>query len=203
MPVDPSGRRGPTKAQASGPRWRRVARYLETHRGFRRSPTVAAALPHSSEDARSPKESELRLVWVHDADLREPRVNPGLYDARGRFVCVPDLLDEEAGMVVEYDGEEHRSVRRHHADVHREDRCRRLGLEYCTVTAPDLRNVTGLVERLGATRARARFLPPVERPWRTGPRPGESPESLDEVLNHRERRSQELLRARGIYVLPW
>ena len=72
----------------------RVARYLETHRGFRRSPTVAAALPHSSEDARSPKESELRLVWVHDAKLPDPRVNPGLYDARGRFVCVPDLLDE-------------------------------------------------------------------------------------------------------------
>lgn len=181
----------------------RVAAYLATHTTYRRSSIIAAALAQSTESSRSPKESELRLVWIHDAGLPAPVVNPGLYDASGRFVCVPDLLDTEAGLVVEYDGEEHRSARRHHADVHREDRCRRLGLEYCTVTAPDLRDVPGLVERLRATRSRARFVPAGGRPWRTGPRPDESPESLDQVLDHRERRSAELWRARGTHVLPW
>jgi hypothetical protein len=181
----------------------RVGRYLDTHRGFRRSSLVATVLARSSERSRSPKESELRLAWVHDAGLPEPLVNSGLYDADGRFVAVPDLLDEEAGLVVEYDGEEHRSIRRHHADVHREDRCRRVGLEYCTVTAPDLHDLPRLVERLRATRARARFAPPGARRWRTGPRPDESPEQLDDVLDHRERRSRELYDARGIRVLPW
>lgn len=50
-------------------------------------------------------------------------------------MCTPDLFDDEAGLVVEYDGTEHRAARRHTRDVVREEQCRRLGLEYCKVTA--------------------------------------------------------------------
>ena len=116
---------------------RRVSAYLEG-RQLRWSHAVRAALGSASEGSRSPPESRLRLVWTRDAGLPEPWVNRRVEDLEGRLICVPDLFDEEAGMVVEYDGEEHRSVARHDHDVRREDRCRRAGLEYAAVTALDL-----------------------------------------------------------------
>jgi hypothetical protein len=177
----------------------RVAAYLTSHGSLRRLGVVRTALALASEHAMSPPESRLRLVWTHDAGLPAPWVNRRLEDARGRLICVPDLFDEVAGMVVEYDGEEHRSMGRHDRDVRREDRCRRAGLEYAAVTALDLHRVPALVDRLHATRARARFASPGARAWHLASRPS----SLDEDLEDLEWRSEELWRARGVRVLPW
>ena len=133
------------------------------------SPGVAAArraLAWASEHSRSPNESRLRLVWYLDAGLPVVRVNCPVHDRRGRLLGIADLLDEEAGLVVEFDGADHRRAGRHTDDVRREDGFRRHGLEVARVTGLDLRDgVQRVVDRLRAARRRSRFEPVERRPW--------------------------------------
>src|SRR3954447_802486 len=68
---------------------------------------MRAALDLASEDSRSPNETRMRLVWVLDAGLPVPAVNQPVYDLDGRLLGVADLLDVAAGVVGEYDGEDH------------------------------------------------------------------------------------------------
>ena len=88
-----------------------------------------------------------------------------LYDLDGTLICIPDLLDEEAGLVGEYDGAEHLTLRRRVKDDAREEACRRVGLEHVRFTGPDVRNPDRVVRRLLAARSRALFLPAGERRW--------------------------------------
>ena len=126
----------------------------------------------------------MRLVYELDAALPAPLVNRSVYDLRGRFICTADLFDEEAGMVVEYDGMEHRRARRHARDVRREDLCRRAGLEYAKITGPDMHELDLVVDRLRTTRARALLRPAGRRLWTlqgpSGQRPEESIEEREE-----------------------
>ena len=177
----------------------RVTSYLEGV-PLRRAGLVHEALSLAREGSRSPPETRLRLVWTQDAGLPEPWVNRRVEDLDGHLICNPDLFDEEAGTVVEYDGEEHRSAARHDHDVRRQERCRRAGLEYVVVTSRDLRRRPALVERLRRSRARSRFAAVGDRAWRLAPTPARS---LDDELDEREWRSEELWRARGVRVLPW
>lgn len=150
--------------------------YVARHTSWRRSRRLPHALELASEESRSPTETRLRLLWQLDAGLPPPLVNRPLLDRRNRQVCVPDLLDPEAGLVVEYDGAEHRTAARHTRDVRREDACRRLGLEYAAVTGIDMRDRDLVVDRILAARRRARFEPVEDRAWRVAP----APESLDQ-----------------------
>jgi Protein of unknown function (DUF559) len=73
-------------------------------------------------------ESRLRLIWVRGG-LPPPLVNVPVYDRHtGYLLGRPDLLDEEAGVVVEYDGAYHRSPDQHRADNSREHRLEQAGL---------------------------------------------------------------------------
>jgi hypothetical protein len=155
-----------------------MSSYVREHSSWRRSGRLPEALELAGEESRSPAETKLRLLWRLDAGLPEPLVNRPLLDLRDRQVCVPDLLDVEAGMVVEYDGAEHRTAARHTRDVRREDACRRLGLEYVAVTGIDMRERDRVVDRLLVARRRARFEPVEQRAWHPGP----APESLDRRL---------------------
>lgn len=158
------------------------AAYFDGRTRWRRSTVVAEALPLCSERSRSPAETRLRMVYELDARLPTPQVNRTVYDLSGRLLCVADLFDEEAGMVVEYDGAEHRKVRRHARDVRREDLCRRVGLEYAKVTGPDMHDVELVVDRLLTTRARALFRPAPQRLWTLQGPPGQRPEeSVEEI----------------------
>ena len=139
-------------------------------------------------------------MWTEDAGLPEPHVNRTVRTSSGRLVCVPDLFDEEAGLVVEYEGEEHRKIRRHASDAARHERCREVGLEYCMVTAPDMRRPDVVVRRLQAARARAAFTPVTERRWVVAPRDSVP---LDEVLDSREDMARQLWQHRGVRILPW
>lgn len=176
--------------------------YLAPRTRWRRAAQVAVALRHASERSRSPAESRLRLLWVVDARLPAPAVNREVFDRQGRLICVADLFDEEAGLVVEYDGSEHRKARRHSRDVAREEACRRVGLEYCKVTGPDLHTTPLVIERFRSTRSRARFLPPAERRWTLAFPPGRPREEpLDVKLEHRAWLEAELAR-RGLTPRP-
>jgi hypothetical protein len=48
-------------------------------------------------------------------------VNQDVFGPDGRRLCIADLFDAEAGMVVEHDGAEHPKAVRHSRDVARED----------------------------------------------------------------------------------
>jgi len=178
----------------------RMERFCAEHASWRRSGGAARALAHGDEYARSPRETRLRLLWTVDAGLPAPHVNRTIRGCDGALVCVPDLFDEEAGLVVEYDGEDHRERTRHAADAGRYERCRELALEYCMVTGPDMSAPTTVVRRLLGARQRLLFLPPSDRRWVIAPR---DTEPLDAYLDRRERFARELWEQRGVRIVPW
>ena len=98
-----------------------------------------------------------------------------MFDRGGRLLGYPDLFDPVAGLVGEYDGDDHRKARRHSADVGREARLRDVGLEVTRATAADVRDRDALVARIHAARNRARFEPPERRQWTLTPPPGWRP----------------------------
>jgi hypothetical protein len=164
-----------------------MERYVATHPGWQGVEQVRAALRLASEDSRSPNETRMRLVWVLDAALPRPLVNRPVFDLSGRLLGYPDLFDPVAGVVGEYDGAEHRRAHRHSRDVAREDHFRRAGLEYFTVTGPDLADPLMVVDRMLATRARAKWAAGADRRWTLEPPPDWEPErSLDELFAYRE-----------------
>lgn len=163
---------------------RRMALYLSAKQGWEGIQQCRDAVPLADEHSRSPQESRLRLVWVLDALRPRPLVNPPLFDLNGRLLGYPDLIDPVAGVVGEYDGEDHRDVAQHSSDVDREGRFRDHGLEVFRVTGPDLRKVEPVVERIHSSYRRVKRVPPERRTWTLTPPPWWSPpESLDELLN--------------------
>ena len=160
--------------------------YVATRVGWNGVPQVRAALELADERSRSPNETRVRLIWVLDCGLPRPLVNSPVWDLDGRLLGTADLLDEEAGMVIEFDGAEHRRARRHTRDVAREDRMRRAGLEYVKVTGLDLQHPDLVTDRMLSSRARARWLPAHERRWTLVPPPGWRPvPDLDELFARR------------------
>ncbi len=89
-------------------------------------------------NAASAPESRFRFVWVVEAGLARPAVNPILVDREGLVVASPDLWDPEAAMAGEYDGSQHRELRQHTADNEREENIERLGIAVVRATAIDL-----------------------------------------------------------------
>lgn len=146
-------------------------------------PLVRQALRLATNESRSPQESRMRLTWLLDAGLPAPVCNRPVFDLSGQLLGVPDLFDEEAGLVGEYDGADHRESTRHRSDVARQQRFRDHGLEYFAIVAGDLRDRSAAAQRMLNTRARAKFLPPESRAWTlTRPVWSPEPESLDEQL---------------------
>ena len=96
-------------------------------------------------------------------------MNCPVHDASGRLLGIADLLDVEAGLVIEFHGADHRRARRQTADVRKEERLRGVGLEVTGVTGLELPDRELVVRRLLVARSRAMFLPPSERLWM--PRP--------------------------------
>lgn len=147
-----------------------------------REPDVPAALRLASELSRSPNETMLRLIWLLLALLPRPLVNCPVYDREGRLLGIADLLDVVAGLVVEYDGAEHRRALRQAKDVAKEERLRRVGLEVTRVTGPDLHDPDLVVARLVSARSRARFEPESDRAWVARP---SNPDLHDRIMARR------------------
>jgi len=77
-------------------------------RHSRGSRAAARALPHVRQGAESRPETWLRLLLVR-AGLPEPTLAHDLYDSSGRWLARVDLYFAEQRVVVEYDGEHHRT----------------------------------------------------------------------------------------------
>jgi len=150
----------------------RLRRYAADNAGLPGVGLLISALDLADENSWSPNETRTRVVWRVEAGLPRPLVNRPVFDRHGRLLGYPDLLDEEAGLVCEFDGADHRRARRHSADVDREATFRRHLLEVTRVTGPDLSVPERVRSRLLAARSRARWLPESERPWTTTPPAG-------------------------------
>ena len=123
--------------------------------GLKGVPQARVAVPLVDGRAESGPESRLRYVWVIDAGLPVPLVNPIVVDGDGRFVARTDLLDPEAATVGEYDGGHHRGLQQHTSDNVREEDLEGLNLEVARSTALDLwPHRPRLVARLTAARRR-------------------------------------------------
>ena len=149
--------------------------FVAGHAGWDGVPVARQALDLADEGSASTPETCYRLVWELDAGLPRPLVNQPVFDLRGRLLGYPDLLDPIAGLVGEYDGDDHRRAARHSSDVGREAWFRDVGLEVTRATGADVRDRLALAARVRAARARARFEPPERRLWTLTPPPGWRP----------------------------
>lgn len=123
----------------------RVAGYRG--RGGRRA---REAIGWVREGAESPMETLLRLLLVR-AGLPEPELNVELYDGDGHFVARVDLLYREQRVVVEYDGDHHRTdTRQYERDIARSEAIQALGYRHIRIRA------AGVFEHPEATVTRVR-----------------------------------------------
>jgi hypothetical protein len=137
--------------------------------GWTGIPQCRKALVLGDENSWSPQEVAMRLIWTLDAELPRPHTNVPIFDRRGNLIGTPDLFDEEAGVVGEYDGPHHLDRGQRARDVRREEAFRNVGLEYLTTLAGDSANRHETARRMIATRNRALWLPESERAWTLQP----------------------------------
>jgi hypothetical protein len=106
-------------------------------KGYRGIQLVRDALVIASDRAESPRESEMRYYWL-ESGLPSPRVNPEVYDLRGRFMGRIDLLDDESGYGAEYNGHWHEMWDRPEKDRQRLAGLRSLNLTLDEFTSMDV-----------------------------------------------------------------
>jgi hypothetical protein len=126
----------------------RLAAQVTRSRGRRGHRKLVAAMPLLSDAAESPKESETRVLVV-TAGLPTPEVNVDVFDERGRFVARVDLLIREFRVVIEYEGDHHRTEKAQwRSDLARVGELESLGYVVIRVTAADLTSPAGLIARI-------------------------------------------------------
>ncbi|PRY17897.1 hypothetical protein [Kineococcus rhizosphaerae] len=116
----------------------RVEAYLATRSRLRDSARAPPALAHARPGVRSRQETRLRLVWTLDAGLPDPLVNHRVVDVEGRHLGRPDLLDEESGVVGEFDGSSHLGLATATVDHVRQEGLEAHGLLFCRFTGLDV-----------------------------------------------------------------
>jgi very-short-patch-repair endonuclease len=106
---------------------------------------------------RSAQESKLRLLLV-GAGLPEPEVNGEISSRTGEFVAESDLVYRRERVLVEYEGDYHRTDRaKWRSDIVRYERLQDLGWRIIRVTADDLAlRPAETVARVGAALAARR-----------------------------------------------
>jgi hypothetical protein len=99
--------------------------------GRRGARQARAAVARARPGARSPGETRLRVLYVQGLGVPTPLINPEVTDLAGRLLSLPDLLDLDAGVALEYDGARwtgteraagHRDPEQHREDNVREER---------------------------------------------------------------------------------
>jgi hypothetical protein len=133
-------------------------------------PQARRALQLADARSRSPRETQLRLLWVVGAGLPPLLSNVPVWTTSGVFLGQPDLLDAEAGLAMEHDGAQHRDLANHTADNAREERLERAGLRVIRFTILDLRDRAGCVRRMRMERARRLGRDTSRETWWVDPR---------------------------------
>ena len=123
------------------------------------------ALDDMEENAWSPAEVAMRVVWLEKAGLPRPLCNRPVFDLGGRHIGTPDLFDPIVGLVGECDSALHLEGAQRARDVQREGLFRAAGLEYVTMLSADLARPGAFVTRLREAYARAARQPASDRAW--------------------------------------
>ena len=148
-----------------------LSEIVEARPSWRGAPRARRATGLSEDGVESPRESMMRLLWL-GARLPRPACNPVIRDQRGGFVARVDLLDDQVGLVGEYDGAEHASATRRQRDAARQELLEDVGLCVVRANDPDIATAAGRRSwqlRLRSAHVRARML---DRPRRwTASRP--------------------------------
>jgi len=115
--------------------------------GSRRARRAAARVRQGAE---SPRETRLRLILLA-AGLPEPELNQDVRDARGRWIGRFDMVYREAKVIVEYDGDQHRTSRdQYEKDMVRIERAIAAGSTVVRVRASGLNRPAETVARVRA-----------------------------------------------------
>lgn len=117
---------------------------------------IHRALPHSVENAWSPREISMLITWTVEGGYPRPLCNAPIFDRNGSHLFTPDLFDPENGVVGEYDSLIHLEDRRRGRDMDREELVRDIGLELVTMVTADNSDHTSFLRRLSSAYARAR-----------------------------------------------
>ncbi len=112
--------------------------YARAHSGFAGVAQARAAIAMADAASRNLWESRLRVFYMREVGLPRPLVNCPVFNFDGELMGIPDLLDDKAGYVVEFDGEHHRNRRQHRSDNVREERFEAAGLTVTRVDSLDL-----------------------------------------------------------------
>lgn len=115
-----------------------ITEYVRRHPGMRGIPLARVAASLLDHRAASKPESRIRVVWVLGAGLPVPLVNREIVDTEGVLLGEADLFDPAAAMAGEYDGSDHRAIRRHTSDNIREEGFERHNVTVVRATAIDL-----------------------------------------------------------------
>lgn len=106
-------------------------------RGIRRARLLLSSVREGSD---SPRETELRLALLRHG-LPEPDLGVRISDRAGRFVAFADMYYPQWGVVVEYDGDQHRlDPKQYDRDITRIDALIALDLAVVRVRDPQLRH---------------------------------------------------------------
>ena len=139
--------------------------YLREHPRVHDATRIRRLLGLADAAARSCPESRLRWIWIVEAGLPRPLVNPEVVDERGQLLGIPDLLDPESGFVGEFDGSQHRELLAHTSDNAREEGFERHNMVVVRATSIDIFRPAPSARRTDAGGAQRRVRPrPLPRP---------------------------------------
>ncbi|MET4782082.1 hypothetical protein [Glaciihabitans sp. UYNi722] len=106
------------------------------------------ALPELSDRSDSPPESKIRFRFGR-AGLPDLAVNQEIYSSSGVFLAMPDLAFIRYKMVLDYEGDHHRSDKRQwRKDLKRVPRLEDAGWHSTRISADDIWDSTELIDRL-------------------------------------------------------
>ena len=142
-----------------------MADWAHEHPGWTGAPQHRWALGQSSENSWSPMETLTHLVWKIDADLPPMRPNQPVFDRAGHRIGTPDLLDVEAGLVVQYHGGIHLVGSAPARDAQAEATYRSHGLQVMNVVATDLADRGAMADRFHRERRACAFAAESTRAW--------------------------------------
>ena len=115
-----------------------LAEVLARHAGCRGVAKARRLLDYANPAAESPRESMVRWLLI-EAGLPVPEVNVNIYDLDGVFLARADLFFRKARVIVEYDGDQHRTDRAQFVkDIQRTTRLAAAGYLVLRFTGADL-----------------------------------------------------------------
>lgn len=150
-----------------------VRTWLEEHPGWTGVQQARDALALADENAWSPAEVAMRLLWTRVGGLGPVLCNVPVFDLDGRLLFAADMIDPLVGVAGEHQGPHHFERDQRRRDIARETLLRDHGLEYVERVAGE--DPTRFLIRLRSAYARAARQPVTARRWTLQPPAGWTP----------------------------